>query len=213
MGKFAHVLDLMHDTGHFPDERDSGSYRDNDSYRTVAFTPEGIVGIAVHALVSGRPWEDYVTDGNEIHTPKNGAQRFDGSARHKEDVLREDLVLRILDSAPSNVRDDFESVDGHLRASDFRYAFRGRPRECSYLDFLREIAESKGLPAGLIRKDEAKHIKRRVSRNHGYLARLLSAMRKDGHPMPEFADRLEEALAQYGYDPGKDNSGRQQLLF
>jgi len=203
MGKYEHVLDLMHDTGHFPGEKDRWSY--GEGYRKVPFTPQGLVGIAVHALVSGRPWENYVIDEDGIHFPRNGAQGYDGSARHKEDVLREDLVLQLINAAPSNVRNDFESVDGHLRASDFSYAFQGREREGDYLDFLREIAESKGLPAGLIRTDEAKRIRRRVSRNHDYIARLLRAMRKDEHPMPEYADRLEEALAEYGYEPGDDS--------
>lgn len=199
MGKYKHVLGLMEDTGHL------ASNGHGRGYRSFDFTPARLVGIAVHALVSGRPWEDYLTDRDKIYVPTNGAQRFNGSKRHREDVVREDLVLRIINAAPSNVRDGFESVDGHLRVANFSYAFGGREEPGSYLDFLRKLDENEGFPAALVRKDEATRIKRRVSRNHGHVARLLDAMRKDECPMPEFADALEGALAEYGYSPaGQD---------
>lgn len=194
MGKYGNVLGLMKDTGH------TASNGHGRGYRSFKFTPARLVGIAVHALVSGRPWEDYLTDSNKIYVPKNGAQRFDGSKRHKEDIVREDLVLRIINAAPSSVHDDFESVDGHLRVSDFSYAFGGRNEPGSYLDFLGELDESKRFPAALVRQDEARHIRRRLSRNHHHVARLLEAMRKDEEPMPEFAGRLEKALVEYGYN-------------
>jgi len=203
----------MGETGHLASNGNRGSYR------SFNLTPESLVGIAVHALVSGRPWEDYLVNGEkgQIYVPQNGSKRFDGSPRHKEDVVREDLVLRIINACPSNIHTDFESVDGHLRYSGFGRVFDEKSGNGSYRDFLSEIDGNQNVPVGLLREDEAKHIRRRLSRNHKHIAKLLDAMRKDENPMPDFADQLEEALGEYGYVPAgqstPDGSGDDYLLF
>ncbi len=194
---YEHLIGLFKDTGHFVEGKDQIPGIDIPKYYSwheIGFNPRRIIGIAVHSLVSGRPRDIYLTNREHIFYEKGKAPKRPFTDSQKEDIIREDLVFQIIDGRPAEIDGIYESVDGHLRISDFNSAFT-----CvlsgDYLAYLEEI--SKEIPAGLIREDEHKHICRRILRNHDHITRLMAAMKADESPLPEFAAKLEKRLIEY----------------
>jgi hypothetical protein len=193
-------MELFKDTGHFIEGKDQIPGIDMPKYYSwheIVFNPRRIIGIAVHSLVSSKPRDIYLTNGKHIFYEIGNTPKISFTDSQKEDIIREDLVLGILDAVAPDIPGSYEEIDGHLRLADFSICFKGRLEDNPYFDYLEKI--SKEIPAGLIREDEHKCMHRRIKRNRDHITRLLSAMKSDESPLPEYAAGIEKRLKVYGY--------------
>jgi hypothetical protein len=167
-------------------------------YRLINFSPEKLVGFVIHTMISSNGRETYFTDTKKIYYPYGGKIYYKLGDFQKEDVLREDELLTILDATPQTIA-LYEEVDGHLRLNNFDYCFNGRRLEPGnvYADYLAKIYQE--TPGEIIRKDEKFQISRRIKRNYKELSDLFTVLYEEEPPYPKFASILEKTLANYGY--------------
>ncbi|MBW2966289.1 hypothetical protein KY342_04255 [Candidatus Woesearchaeota archaeon] len=195
MEQYNHLMELFKDRGQF------GTLPDDFGCYTIPFTPERIIGIAVHSLISHRPRDIYLTNGEEICLKKDKDQPKDLIDSQRIDILREDEMFHILCCQPPSTEEIYGVVDGHLRIAYFDLCFTDNVFDI-YKDFLEKISKqlsAKQISINLIKQDEKNCINRRIKRECDRLTRLLSAMKQDESPLPKFAEKLEEKLKEYGF--------------
>jgi len=197
MLKYKHLEELLKQRMEFVEGEDSLPVRHSYKYSKIPFSPERIVGLLVHSMLSDMPRAHFYTDGNYIYYFGNENTNFNPTRTQKEDIIKEDLLLEIIDAAPHNLKDSYETTNGHLRVSDFGSSFGGRQSNSPYFDYLRKI--SKEVPYNLLRKEERRNIRKVVQSESDDIANLLTALKTDKDPLPKFAEKLEKALAKYGY--------------
>jgi len=171
---------------------------DSHIWRETDFSLEWMIGLIVHSFIGVvRHRSNYYTDGEKIYFPDGGMQLCVFTDENKRDVLKEDLVLQILDAQPPGTERLYDINDLHYVLHDFTHCFRGYGVRTAYHDFIDKTAAD--MPAQFIKEHTGKEINWRIRRNRGHLTALLEAMQQDPEPLPTYAVTLEKGLREFGF--------------
>ena len=193
------LMEFLKETGHFIESEADLPHQDSHTYKRVSFSPDTFAKLALHSWLSGKPRANFYANEREIFY-QNGTQRkMELTPAQKEDIIREDEILRLLGEIPADPTRLYGEVDGHLRLDNFNYSGQNaHPKK--YDTYLEEI--SYDVPANIIRKDERIQIGKRIKRHSENLSRLFAALKADRKSLPNIC-RLEETLAKYEYQNKK----------
>jgi len=171
---------------------------DSHIWREADFSLEWMIGLIVHSFIGVvRHRNNYYTDGEKIYFPDGDEPLYIFTEQNKEDVLKEDLVLQILDACPPESKDLYGMNDLHYVLHDFTYCFKGYGIRTAYHEFIDKTAAD--IPAQIIRELAGKDINRRILRNRDHLTALLEALQQDPEPLPGYAATLEKSLREFGF--------------
>ena len=136
MEKYNHLMEWLKEKGHIGKKSDK-------RYYGMLFTPEKIIGLAVHSLLSHKPRERYYTDGEKIYFIKDevAPKKEDLTKTQKEDIVREHEMFQILSYTPHVVEDVYGLANGHLRIANFDNCFEGNTSNV-YILYLADISRS-----------------------------------------------------------------------
>ncbi len=174
-------------------------------YTIIPFSPQAIVGLLIHTLLSSRPRSNFHTDGKKIYYEKD-QQVYLPYAQQQEDIIREYEIAKILSYPSARSYDEFMGRygkhDGHLRLNKFEDAFQST----SSNEDARFITHN-GLTE-VIQGEERHLIKARLRKNLPQVKELVSALKQDEPPLPAYAEKLMEALSEYeptiySYNPNR----------
>jgi len=194
MEEYNHLFNLFKNTGHFK------TVSNNLRYCSIPFTPEKVIGLAVHSLISHRPRDIYYANKEKIHFLKDKTQPTILSDKQKEDVIRENEMFNVLCYQPPIIQ-VYGLVDGRLRISYFDLCFTDRKFDIyqHFLDQTEQELEEKKISVELIKKDEQIRINKRIKRKEDHIKTLLDVMEKEESPLPRFAEKLEKKLKECGF--------------
>lgn len=189
------LLEWLRQKGHsLPTSQDAR--KKVQGYYGMPISPERIVGITMHSIVSGRPRSNFYTDGQKIYFHDAYPAPYELTPGKEEDTIREGEILRLLGARKRSIQETFAEEDGHLRIRNFDGLFSynaSRPITGFY--------KYKELPGGLIIKDEKKKMKKRIQRNLRLIQELLEVLKSEEPPMPDYGKKLEDSLREFGYSP------------
>lgn len=189
--KYPQLISFLKEIGHY-----------QDSYKIMYPTEEPtnlnvIIGLEIYRLLSSRsPEEIKITDDIIFRQPAEKAKLGEGvSEQNIEDILREDVVLRILECHPMKYIDAYKKDDGHIRIYDFSNCFTGA--HSKYAEWISGL-KSRARAHRLIEQDERNRVKQAVNRNKDKLKKLIVLLKSEQEPLPEWGLRLEKNLQEYG---------------
>lgn len=159
-----------------------------------------VIGLEIYRLLSSRsPEEIKISYGRIFRQPAEKAELSASmSTQDIEDILREDVVLKILECRPANYADAYKKDDGHLRLGDFSNCFNGT--DSKYSAWVQRLKSQVGARK-LIENDEKNRVKQAVNRNKTKLKKFLELLKSEQDPLPEWGIKLEKNLQEYGFKP------------
>lgn len=174
-------------------------------YEAIPFSPQAMVGLIIHSLLSSRPRSNFYTDRTNIYYVKDERIGTLDSQLH-QDLVREYLIVKILSYPPASTNDEFMvrfgGYDGHARLNNFQNAFQSDHSDSGD----RFIAS--GTLTDLIQQEERHLIQARLRKSLPILKELILALGQDEPPLPSYAEKLMRTLSEYeptihGYNPSR----------
>lgn len=155
--------------------------------------PRAVVGMEFYRLLSSKSPEEVKIFYNAI--VRQRAEKADISnglsAQDVEDILREDVVLRILECHPVNFIDAYKRDDGHIRLDDFSNCFNGAGSNYSeWIKDLKEITPTREL----VYQDERTRVLHALNRNTDKIKKLINLLKSEKDPLPELGRTIEKNL-------------------
>ncbi len=163
-------------------------------YDVLPFSPQAMVGLIIHSLLSSRPRSNFYTDRKNIYYVKDERIGTLDSQLH-QDLVREYLIAKILSYPPASTNDEFMvrfgGYDGHARLNNFQNAFQSDHSDGGD----RFIAS--GTLTDLIQQEERHLIQARLRKSLPILKELILALEQDEPPLPIYAEKLMKTLSEY----------------
>ena len=185
--KYPALVGFLKEIGHYKEGAPQGYLAKEPA------DPRTVVGLEFYRLLSSKSPEEVKVFHDTI--VRQTAEKADLSSglteQDTEDILREDVLLRILECSPADYFNVYNKDDGHLRLGDFSNCFN--EAGSNYSEWIQELKEN--MPSyKLIYQDEKTRVLHALNRNAGKIKRFIELLKSEKDPLPEFGSTLERNL-------------------
>ncbi len=207
MQNYQHLMDCLQRWNCFiPGEDTLPQGRDYDA---IPFSPQAMVGLIIHSILSSRPRSNFYTDRTKIYYVKD-ERTGTFNSQLQQDLVREYLIAKILSYPSAGSYDEFitrfGSHDGHLRLNNFQNAL-----QLDSVDSDKSFLAS-GTLTDLIQREERHLIQARLRKSLPILKELILALEQDEPLLPIYAENLMKTLSEYEPTIRSYNPNRSRIL-